>query len=269
MGLVQGLRAVVRTPRGRVLLAAHFLMAFGALALVVLVAQASGAGPAGPVVLAGCVVVSAVWALARAYPRCPIWRTFPGTTVSVRVGDPLNQDADLVVGFADTFDTDLGGVRGKLLGRLYDGDLERLDGELERALSAVVPRRVETRESKPVGKLKRYSLGTVATIGSPYRKVHCVVSRRMGNDMEARSSVDDLWLSLGRLWAAIAREGPLDRVAVPVVEADPELLIKMVAVSFVAQSRTRPVARELTLVVPRADAAGIDLLEIRAFLAAL
>ncbi|MFG2071167.1 macro domain-containing protein [Nonomuraea maritima] len=271
MGFVQGLQAMVRTPRGRSNLARHFLVSFGAVALLVLAAQAAGARLPDAAALGVPVVAGLIWAPARAYPRCPVTRqlTHPDVTVTVRVGDPLALDSDLVIGFADTFDTDLSGLRGQLLGRMYDGDLERLDSELDRALAAVVPRSVETRATKPRGKLKRYPLGTVATIGSPYRKVHCVASVRVDTDVTARASVDDLWLSLGRLWAAIAREGPVDRVAVPIVEADPDLLIKMVVLSFVAQARTRAVARELTLVVRRPDAGAVDLLETRAFLAAL
>jgi hypothetical protein len=156
---------------------------------------------------------------------------------------------------------------------VYDGDVERLTAELDQALAAVVPVRVETRESKPVGRLKRYPLGTVATIGSPYRKVHCVAAVRMGGDMAEQSSVDDLWGCLGRLWATIAEEGPVERVAVPIVATAPGLgredLIKMVVLSFVTQSRTRPAARELAVFVRREDASEIDFLETRAFLAAL
>ncbi|MEV0386002.1 macro domain-containing protein [Nonomuraea sp. NPDC050643] len=289
MRLAQGLRLVVRTSRGRILLATQFFIAFGIVsAAVQFVGQVFGARFANPagvtaISLAACLA----WGLLRAFPRGRISRDLvhPDVTITIRVGDLLNQDADLVIGFTDTFDTDIGdnavinrgSLQGQLLGRMYDGDLARLDEELEQAMAAVVPISVETRADKPKGKLKRYPLGTVATIGSPFRRIYCVAYSRMGNDLTARSSIDDLWLSLGHLWAAIARKGQLNRVAVPIMGAelarvhalDRENLLKMTILSFVAQSRTCPICRELVVVIRRADVEKVDLLEMKAFLAAL
>lgn len=117
-----------------------------------------------------------LWALFRAYPRASIERDFgrPEMRVSVRVGDLFDQDAHLIVGFSDTFDTSTRNsrvinptsVQGQLLHRLYGGDRRRLDKELARALSRVAPQAVETRQSKRSGKLQRYFplVGTKFTV---------------------------------------------------------------------------------------------------------
>jgi hypothetical protein len=203
--LLQGLRQIFRTSRGRVILVAQFFIAFGVVtAAVQFVGQVFGARFTNPggvtaISLAACLL----WGLVSAYPRSRIARDFqhPDIVITIRVGDLLAEQADLVVGFSDTFDTDISdddiisgaSLQGQLLTRVYEGDLRRLDDELDLALSATVPTSVETRESKPKGKLRRYPIGTVAVIGSPHRKIYCLAYSRMGNDLTARSSMDDLW----------------------------------------------------------------------------
>ncbi|WP_197094125.1 macro domain-containing protein [Nonomuraea sp. SBT364] len=287
--MIHGLRQIVRTPRGRVLLTTQFFIAFGVVsAAVQFVGQVFGArfgnpGAVTAISLAACLA----WGLLRAYPHSRVSRDFthPDMTITIKIGDLLEEEADLVVGFSDTFDTDItdngvinrGSLQGQLLSRLYEGDLRRLDGELDRALAVTVPTSVESAESKPQGKLRRYPVGTVAMIGSPRRRVYCVAYSRMGNDLVARSSMDDLWLSLGHLWTAVGQNSQLRRVAAPIMGAelarvhalDKENLLKVIILSFISHSRLRPVCRELTVTIRPEDSEKVDMLEMKAFLAAL
>ncbi|MFD2348531.1 macro domain-containing protein [Nonomuraea ferruginea] len=269
MSLIHGLRQAVHTSRGRVLLTTHFFIAFGVIsAAVQFVGQVFGVSFSSPgsvtvISLTACLA----WGLVRAYPHSRISRDFthPEMTITIQVGDLLKEDADLVVGFSDTFDADTtdnriingDSLQGQLLDRIYEGDLRRLDEELTCALSTTVPLSTETKESKPGGKLSRYPIGTVAVIGSPRRRIYCLAYSRMGNDLVAKSSMDDLWLSLGHLWTAISQNSQLRHVAVPVMGAelarvhalDKENLLKMIILSFIARSRARPVCRRLTVVI--------------------
>ncbi|MBB2744130.1 UNVERIFIED_ORG: hypothetical protein FHR35_003966 [Microbispora rosea subsp. rosea] len=201
------------------------------------------------------------------------------------MGDILDADTDIVVGFTDTFDTDItddvvingASLQGQLLRRTYESNRSRLDEELARALSEYLPTTVETRAAKPKGKLERYSIGTIAVIGSPRRRIYCVAYSKMGNDLVARSSLDDLWISLGQLWATISARGQLSNVTIPIMGAelarvhslDRENLLKVIILSFIARSRLQPMCRQLSVLIRQEDADKVDMLEMKAFLAAL
>ncbi|MDP4511351.1 macro domain-containing protein [Nonomuraea turcica] len=265
------------------------LIAFGLISAVVQFAgQVFGLKFSQPGLITGVSLgFCVVWGFARAYPRRRIERQFthPDLTVIIKIGDLLEERADLVVGFSDTFDTDVGdnaiinrsSLQGQLLTRIYGGDRSRLDGELSKALASVTPASMETRATKPKGKLKRYPIGTVALIGPPDQRIYCVAYSRMGNELTAHSSMNDLWVSLDRLWEAIAASGQLGKVAIPIMGAelariyalDRENLLKVIILSFMARSRVQAVSRELMVVIRPQEVDKVDLLEMRAFLAAL
>ncbi|MBC7274693.1 MAG: hypothetical protein H5T76_39320, partial [Streptomyces sp.] len=110
-------------------------------------------------VLGGSVLLCVAWAVARGRQPSAVAQDFrrPNMTVSVGCGDLFEERAHLVVGFSDTFDTDVhdgivisgSSVQGQLLHRRYHGDTVRLDSELGAALRDVTPLARETREDKP------------------------------------------------------------------------------------------------------------------------
>ncbi|MFE0510804.1 macro domain-containing protein [Streptomyces sp. NPDC058964] len=137
----------------------------------------------------------------------------PDMTVVVEAGDLFEQPAHLAVGFCDTFDTEPAGgevisgasVQAQLLDRRYGGDVPRLDAELDAAPAGLAPVARENRDRKPLGKLDRYPIGTVAVLGARPRLVFAVAYSRIGNDCVAAPGVEDLWTGLSRLWDAIHR----------------------------------------------------------------
>ncbi|NJP30254.1 DUF6430 domain-containing protein [Microbispora hainanensis] len=280
---------VWNTRRARTLLFAQFLIAFGLISGAIQFAgQVFGVRFAEPGLVTGLSLAACLaWAIFKAFPRRHAGRAFdyPDISIEIRVGDILESDTDIVVGFCDTFDTDTtddivingASLQGQLLQRTYENDRRRLDDDLARALSEYSPIKVETKTTKPQGKLMRYAIGTVAVIGSPKRRIYCVAYSRMGNDLTARCSIDDFWMSLGKLWTAIGARGQLNAVAVPIMGAelarvyalDRENLLKVIILSFVASSRVRPVCRELTVIIRPDDIETVDMLEMQAFLAAL
>lgn len=289
MSLGRRLRLILATRRGMTRLAAHALIAFGLVAAAVqLVGQVFRAAFPRPVALTLAVVVgSLLWGLVRALPGRQVHREFgrPDMTVTVKAGDLFDENAHIVVGFTDTFDTDITddlvinrrSVQGQVLLRRYGGDIGRLDAELDAALATTPVAGKVTRSSKPVGKLSRYPIGTVATVGPPEHRVFAVAYSRMGTDLVARSGVEDLWHSLARIWDAAFRHAQQGRIAIPLVGTDlaridwldRESLLRMVLLSFVARSRQQLVCRELVIVLQPSDFERIDLLELDAFLRAL
>jgi hypothetical protein len=125
----------------------------------------------------------------------------------------------------------------------------------------------EERAAKPLGRLVRYPIGTVAVLRADDRRVFALAYSRMGNDLLARSSMDDLRTSLERLWDAVHRDGGRRPVAMPLIGtglarvdgASPTSLLRLIIESFVDRSRRQPVTRELRVVLRAPDIAHIDL----------
>jgi DNA-binding SARP family transcriptional activator len=200
------------------------------------------------------------------------------TAVVVTTGDLFAQDdANLVAGFCDTFDTDTDrnivisseSTQGMLLRTLYGGDRGRLDKELKAALARVPRVAVEPRSAKPRGKLIRYPVGTVATLYHATRRVFAVAYSQMGNDLMAQSSLPMLRLSLDSLWDAVYRHGQLKPVAIPLIGSSlsrtggsDEELLTMILRSFLASSRARYLGPELRVVISQPLFAQIKISEV-------
>jgi hypothetical protein len=216
--------------------------------------------------------------------------TLPGlpNRVSIVRGDLFDQlDADLVVGFTDTFDTLAGrdqviseySVQGQLVERLFDGDARLLDARLRAGLRAVAPVGTEHIRDKPKGKRTRYPLGTVVPVPiDGGRRVFASAYSRLGNDLVARSDTVELLRTLRALWLSVARYGQHRPVAVPllgsglarITEAGRERLIIEIVDAFFAACHADPrTAPELRIVIRPQDLALIELAEIEKHLAEL
>ncbi|MFY1670336.1 macro domain-containing protein [Plantactinospora sp. WMMB334] len=207
----------------------------------------------------------------------------PPVSISVISGDLFaHDDAHLVVGFTDTFDTNTrgnvvissGSVQAQAMRRLFEGDRDLLDRRLRAALHGVPAAGREKRSAKPRGRLIRYPIGTVAVLHQQDRQVFGLAYSRMGNDLIARSSLDDIRTSLDALWHAVYQEGQLRPLAMPVIGSalarvygvPPTRLLTLIMESFVACTLDRPVARELRIVLRPADLAHVDLEEVARYL---
>ncbi|MEY9886546.1 hypothetical protein ABIA31_000172 [Catenulispora sp. MAP5-51] len=265
------------------------LIGFGAVSAVVqFVGQLfpralSDPGPVTIVSLAFCLAFGTF----RSWPRQQVRRTFslPDMSVSIVPGDLFEEEGHLVVGFSDTFDTCVAGgavvnpdsLQGQLLRRRYNGKVLLLDKDLDAGLREARPVVVEDRADKPVGKLSRYELGTVAVLGERPRLVFAVAYSRISNDCVAESGVEELWFSLERLWDAVYRHGQHERLALPLIGyglsridfLDAESLLRLLLLSFVTRSRQRRICRELRIVLRPEVFRQIDLREAEAFLGSL
>ncbi|MFJ6726517.1 macro domain-containing protein [Streptomyces sp. NPDC091281] len=208
------------------------------------------------------------------------------TTVVVKHGDLFDQeDANLVVGFGDTFDTSTDedvvisrdSVQGQLLRRLYADRRGDLDRQLRKALRGVPPAGTETARDKPRGKRVRYPLGTVVPLPLPGRRVFATVYCRQGNDLVTRGTKDQLRASLDRLWDAVIVHGLYKPVAVPLLGSrlaridgiDDEESLRMIVESFLRASRRTPVAPELRVMVHTPSLERIRIWDVSRFLDSL
>jgi transcriptional regulator with XRE-family HTH domain len=211
--------------------------------------------------------------------------SYPDVTVSVIAGDLLDQRTHLAVGFSDTFDTSItdnriihsSSIQGQLLQRLFEGDQHRLDEELKVALESVPPVLLESRNDKPLGKLARYPLGTVAVLGAPGSLIFGVAYGRMGNDLVVRAPVEELWHCYAQLWEAVYRHGQRGPLSIPLMGAglsrvdtlDRDNLLQLILLSFVAYSRFQVICHELQIVILPDDVPAINFANLQAFLQAL
>jgi hypothetical protein len=220
------------------------------------------------------------------FPRAAVSQSYarPGMTVTVRRGDLFDQQGQLVVGFSDTFDTDTTrdliinrkSVQGQLLARVFGGDTNALDRELDEALKSIASEQIPP-GMKAHGKQRRYPIGTTAAIEQGQRRIYCVAYSRMGDDLVAQSSIDDLWRSLGMLWDEVHRRGQREAVVLPIIGSelarihcvDRESLIRTILLSFVARSREQLLCKELVVVVHPSDATKVNMLEVAAFMRTL
>lgn len=194
--------------------------------------------------------------------------------VVVRIGDLLAQDdAHLVIGFGDTFETNVAGnlivsrasLNGQLVDRFYGGDGRRLGKEISAALRGV-PSTVEDRAAKPHGNRRRYRNGTVAVLRHNERHIFALASSTVRGDNRARSSPEQLREALDRLWPAVERYGQRRPVALGILGAglariddlERPALIGLIVASYLGQQSSVRTADELRIVIHPKDADSLD-----------
>jgi Domain of unknown function (DUF6430)/Bacterial transcriptional activator domain len=209
-----------------------------------------------------------------------------GVTLLVRQGDLFEQrDANLAIGFGDTFDTDVTddvvisreSVQGQLLTEVYGGDRGRLDADLRRGLRGVTPLSQASRHDKPKGKRKRYAVGTVVPVPLNGRRVFAFVHCRQDLDLTTHTTAAELRYSLDQLWRSVRVQGLLKPVAIPLVGAGlaratgltREQLMIMIIDTFIASCRDSASTRELRIVIRPPDLGRLGMPEVARFVEAL
>ncbi|MEW1627232.1 macro domain-containing protein [Streptomyces sp. NPDC089173] len=206
-------------------------------------------------------------------------------SITVSEGDILEQKGNIIVGFTDTYDTDLSdgivinqrSVQGQFQKKFYANDFGRLDDELDVALCQFVPIVLESSSSKPRGKVARYEIGTVAVLRQSDVICHATAYGRMENSLRVSCSVDALWKSLTAVWESVRVHGSLEPVSIPIIGSelarvgtlDREALIKMIALSFASSSRESVVSRELRIMIHPKDREHVNMIEVGRFLKSL
>lgn len=223
-----------------------------------------------------------VYGAHNAWPR-PIEQSYdsPRTKIRIIKGDLFNKDdAHLVIGMCDTFDTAVPhiiarrSVQGQFLDKVFHDDVQALDDQLADALSGVD----SIEEVDKPGKQHRYPIGTVATISTHSRRYFCVAYTRMNERNETRGSVDSIWRSLDCVWQASCAHGNGEPIAIPVIGGGQARIsqvipaqdsIRFIVLSFVLSSQKEKICDELRVVVRPEDYEKLDRQELQSFLRSL
>jgi Domain of unknown function (DUF6430)/Bacterial transcriptional activator domain len=194
--------------------------------------------------------------------------------ITVRVGDLLEQDdAHLIVGFGDTFETNVRGnlivsrssLNGQLVQRFYDEDGRRLGREIAAALRGT-PSTVEHRAAKPHGNRRRYQNGTVAVLNHADRHIFALTYSTVHADNRATSNPDQLREALLRLWPVVERRGQRRPVALGILgsglsrvdELSRLALIELIVRSYLSYQMYAKASDELRIVVQPKEVDSLD-----------
>ncbi len=215
-------------------------------------------------------------------PKRTISHSFshPDMRITVKVGNILEQREHLVIGFSDTFDTEIGEIinanslQGKFLSSLYNYDRTRLDRDLDLALQG---ENFEVDSTKTVGKNKRYKIGTTVAIPGENRKFFCCAYSYMKSDLRATSDIDNLWISLQAIWAKVRHDGEQKAIVMPVIGTNLArvpgisftLPLKLILLSFLVNSRIECISKELVIVIREEDVDKVNLLEVEDYIKSL
>lgn len=231
--------------------------------------------------LISLLVLSSISAIIVARPKLKLQRYFPtpDTQVTIRVGDIFGEPADVVIGFNDVFDTEVGQIisakslQGRLLSEIYAGDQSALDRDITNTLVGLTG---DEDDTKTVGKNIRYPLGTVAILTKNNRKYFCSAYGKLESDLTTSSSVETLWHSLNQLWESIRLRGECEAIAVPVIGTalarvgeSHSAIIKLILLSFVMASRRRIITKDFRLIIHPSNVGKVNLKELENFLQSL
>jgi hypothetical protein len=245
-------------------LSRHFLQVLGAVWLMLEVAYFFSLIERGrPGLLLGIIGVALFWAIARSFPPLAFRKKSKPSNVEIEigVGNILEEPSNIAFGCSDCFDSEPEMVIGKdsLMAQLvrtsFGGKHKLLDQEIGAALNSegIVglhdPR-------KTFGKLDRYPIGTVAKIDVNRRKAFLLVFSVTNYDKTTTTSKEDLWISFGKLWAAVRKHGYSEPIAVPVLgsglarfRSSRISLIQLILLSFAIATREDIVCRRLKIVI--------------------
>ncbi len=206
--------------------------------------------------------------LVRAWPRLAASEIVEGSdcTIEIRVCDILSlRHVALVVGTNDTFDTALSdgtisseSVQGQATLRLLASP-EQLNRELDHSLAGTAATELSY-DDKPFGNLKRYPIGTVASVDAGTRRIYFAAIASLNAHRVAHTTRRDIADALPRIWEHIRERGGLHPLACPVLgsgysrlDATREELIREIIRSFVPAVRAGMFCRGLTIAVSPRD----------------
>jgi hypothetical protein len=184
------------------------------------------------------------------------------TTITVTTGNLLEQSGNIIIGVADTFDTEIGDV---IAARSLQGQFQAkyfphapdLDLFLEKELAN---KKSKDDKSKTRGKTLRFPIGTTTVIRKDDSQFFLVAYTKMRSDLRAESDICMLASALRDCWEAIRTRGANAPVHMAVVGSglariglSRSLLIQFIVLSFLDAQKAGSLTGHLTIYVLESD----------------
>lgn len=241
----------------------------------------------GPVILLASLGIALftaiIWVWQESEALLSVTHELYGTDVSIeiQVGDIFEMNGALIISTNTTFDTDMSfnpdisdshlispaSLQGKFTEEYYGGETHLLDLEIEKALKNVASTPVEN----PIGKTKRYEIGTVAKVHPQKQSIYLVAIADIDQKGKASSNPEDVLKSLTKLWQFIGAQGGYDDLVIPVlgtgrarIQVKIEQMVMEIIKSFIAACSEEKFCKKLTVVIFERDYTdnSIDLPEL-------
>lgn len=228
----------------------------------------------------GLLIISGLAAVVWNWPRALIKHRFAHNDLTIRIikGDVLAADTNIVVGFCDTFDTEIGKIikqnslQGQFQQKVFSGDIEAFEKKLNDLL---IPERkfAINDPDKSAGKQLRFPIGTVLTL--PQTKRYFLLAYTiMGNDLSCTpTTAESIIVALFRLWDCVRRDGQHEPVSIPVIATDAArsglsrtTIIKLIILTFYTAHTAKPVTKGLDIYVFPTDIEHVDFNSVESFL---
>jgi len=229
---------------------------------------------------AGLLATSLIVAIVWNWPKAVIKHRFGHNDLTIRVikGDVLNARTNIVIGFSDTFDTQLGNIirdtslQGQFQRQVFGGNTADLDLQLESLIEPEKKYAIHDPD-KTAGNHLRFPIGTTLTLQQA-KRYFLFVYTRMGNDLACvPTSAEDITTALYKLWACVRRNGQNETVSLPIIASDlarsglsRTTLMKMIMLTFYTSHVSEPVTKALDIYVHPADTEHVNFNAIKSFL---
>jgi hypothetical protein len=196
-------------------------------------------------------------------------------TIEVRIGDLFSIPGQKIISTNTTFDTDvangiisLNSLQGQFTQRYFQGELARLDAELDKQLQNVPHETVE----KEAGKTHRYPFGTTVKIKLIDQYFYWVAMADLNASNTAVTKFKYVKQALEGLWDYVINKGEKLDTVIPVMGSGlgrlsmkSKNLIAAIAESFITASEDQIFSNKLTIVVHPGDVekSGLNLFEVK------
>lgn len=222
-------------------------------------------------------VLSFLIAIFLARPKTLIERKLSAsdTKITIGVGDLLEQKGNIVIGFTDSFDTEIGDIisptslQGQFQTKFFPAR-EKLDLVINESLENVSSK-IDSAKTK--GKKSRYPIGTVAVADQNGNKYFLVAYSRMRNDIRVESDICMLSTSLNKCWETIRTQGQHKPIHIGIVGSglartglSRALLLQFIVLSFIDAERRENLTSQLTIHILKSDVEHIDFVDLEAWL---
>lgn len=180
------------------------------------------------------------------------------------IGDAFSLSGALIVPINSVFDTTLGGIvarsssiQAQVLSKIYDGNSEHLDHDIQKALLCEGYQHDEIIE---IGEEKkaRYKIGTVIQLRNKNRLFYFLAHTHISKNKRAEGTTEDLSLSLAKLWYYIAEKGDKGDIVIPLLGTgnarirsplSREEVVKLIVKSFIASCSEKNYCNKLTITI--------------------